>query len=165
MRAGGHIVMGGVASFAFYPFPSVPGIFFWLSSVLIDLDHYLDYIYHNGFTDFRIKNMFRYHDVLRRLWGRPEFLNLSPFHTAEFALTLYIFSLWTDSAWLEALFWGLVFHFAIDTAYLYRKKALTVRAYSVIEYVIRKKRLLELGLSPGAVYAEAVRNVKETGEE
>jgi hypothetical protein len=126
MRAGGHILAGGVGSILLYPFPSLPGLVFWLSSVLIDIDHYLDFIYRNGFTDFRIKGMFLYHDVLKGFWGRPEFL--------------------------------------LDWIYLYRHKVLTLRAYSVIEYLIRKRRLVTQGLSPGTIYSEALRYVNDAHE-
>jgi hypothetical protein len=161
MRPGGHILAGGVASIFLYPFPSIQGLIFWFSSFAVDFDHYLEFIYHNGFTDFSIKKGVLYHDVLKGFWKRPEFLNLSIFHTVEFAAMLYILSLWTDAAWLRALFLGLVFHVVIDILYLYREKILTLRAYSLIEYWIRKKRLLGRGLSPGALCAEALRRVNE----
>jgi hypothetical protein len=164
MRVGGHIILGGVGSIALYPFPSLPGLVFWLSSVVIDVDHYLDFIYRNGFTDFRIKKALDYHDVLRGLWRSPEFLHISVFHTVEFAALVYILSVWTDAAWLKALCLGIVFHVAVDMIYLYRHKVLTLRAYSVIEYLIRKNRLVARGLSPTAVYSEALRHIKDRDE-
>jgi hypothetical protein len=164
MRAGGHILAGGVGSIVLYPFPSLLGLVFWLSSVVIDVDHYLDFIYRNGFTDFRIKGMFLYHDVLKGFWGRPEFLHISVFHTVEFAAMVYILSVWTDAAWLKALCLGIFFHLALDWIYLYRHKVLTLRAYSVIEYLIRKRRLVTQGLSPGTIYSEALRYVNDAHE-
>ncbi len=161
MRPAGHIVLGGVASVVFYPFPSVNGLVFFLASVAADLDHYLDYLFHNGLADLRLKGALRYHEVLRGMWGRPEFLNLSPFHTVEFAAAVYVSSAVTGIAWLEAVFWGLVFHVILDTIYLLRQKAVTLRAYSVIEYFVRKKGLRARGLVPGELYAEAVRCVRK----
>lgn len=165
MKPGVHIIIGGIASVAIYPFPSLPGVFFWLASVVTDLDHYLDYVFHNGFKDFKLKRAILYHNVLRGYWQRPEFLNLSPFHSVEFVAALYMFSLFNDAPWTWALFWGLVFHILLDIIYLIRHKSSTLRAYSVVEYWIRKKRLVSMGLSPGAVYADAVKRVNQTEEE
>ncbi len=164
MRPAGHIVMGGVASVLFYPFPSVTGLVFWITSVAADLDHYLNYLYHNGLTDLSLKKSMRYHEVLRGMWRRPEFLNLSVFHTVEFAAVVYACSSVTGWAWLEALFRGLVFHMVLDIIYLVRLKAFSLRAKSMIEYYVRKKRLLARGLVPGRLYAEAVRSVRAGDE-
>ncbi len=125
----------------------------------MDADHYLDYVYHNGLTDLSVSNSMRYHRVLRAWWRRPEFLNLSVFHTVEFVGALGILYTWTGAPWLGAALWGLVFHMGVDTLYLAAHKGLTLRAYSVVEYYLRKRRLLARGLSPEKMYAEAVRSV------
>jgi hypothetical protein len=165
MRPAGHIILGGVASVALYPFPSPGGLVFLLSTVAIDADHYLDYVFHNGFKDLNPRNGFLYHNVLRGWWRRPEFLNLSVFHTVEFIGTLCLLYAWTGSAWLGAVCWGLIFHMVIDTLYLWAHNGLTLRAYSVIEYYVRKNRLVARGLKPGAMYQEAVRSITQGNDE
>jgi hypothetical protein len=164
MRPAGHIILGGAASVALYPFPGLQGVVFFLSTVFVDSDHYLDYVYHNGLRDLSLSNSMRYHRLLRAWWGRPEFLNLSVFHTVEFVGALGVIYAWSNLPWLGALFWGLVFHMAVDTLYLAAHKGLTLRAYSVVEYYVRKRRLLGRGLSPEKMYAEAVRSVMPPGQ-
>lgn len=161
MKPREHIILGGAGSAALLPFWGVSVLWFWAAAVLIDLDHYMDYVYRNGFTDFSIKGMFDYHDVLDELWERPEFLNLSVFHTIEFLGPLYLFSLQDESGILWVVFCGFVFHVALDMIYLYRQNTFFIRAHSIAEYWVRKSRLNRRGLDPASVCAQAVKRVKE----
>lgn len=158
-----HVIYGTIAAAALYPSIGTDAVYFWAASILIDIDHYLDYVYHNNFTDFSFKRMFDYHNALDRFWHSPEFLNLEVFHTLEFLAALYLVSLWTASTALLSVFLGFVFHSLLDVVFLAGHGVITIRAYSFTEYYLRRRRLVEMGYSPGEIYTEAVRIVN--GEE
>lgn len=161
-----HVIYGTVAASALYPSIGTDAAYFWAASFLIDIDHYLDYVYHNGFTDFSFKKMFAYHNALDRFWHSPEFLNLEIFHTIEFLAALYLVSLWSASTALLSVFLGFVFHSLLDIVYLSGHGVFSIRAYSFTEYYMRRRRLVEMGYSPGDIYREAVRIVNgEDGKE
>lgn len=156
-----HFIYGTAAAALLAPVMGEKSVAFWAASCLIDIDHYLDYVYHNGGADWGIRNMFAYHAALERLWGRPDFLNLEVFHTAEFIVPLFFLSHWLGSAWLMAAWWGMVFHIALDAAGLSMLGILKLRAHSFIEYFIRKRACRRRGMDPSDVCSEAVRMVRE----
>ena len=84
MKVEYHVVAGGVASAALIPVLGVNSAAFLTASVLIDVDHYLDYVYRNNFTDFSIKRMFAFHDFLEEKASEIPFVVLSVMHTVEF---------------------------------------------------------------------------------
>ncbi|MEE9614233.1 MAG: hypothetical protein V3W31_04675 [Thermodesulfobacteriota bacterium] len=163
MKARDHIVLGGAASFLIYPPLSPAAIVFWLASVLIDVDHYVDFVYRNGFTELRVKKMFDYHETLKGLWRRPELLHISLFHTVEFIGGFYLLGLWTGSPLMKAALMGILFHIVLDAIFMARYNILFVRAYSITEYIVRRRRLLSRGVEPEAVYREALEELKEPG--
>lgn len=159
MRLKDHLILGGAASVVLYPALGKDAVFFFAGSVLIDIDHYLEYLYHNGFRDFGVANMFRYHEALRDSWGRPDFLNFEAFHTLEFVASVLALALWLDSAAVFAFFMGLIFHIASDAAFLLRLRIFRLRANSLLEYLIRKRRFDSMGLSPSSVHKDALRQI------
>lgn len=161
MRPKDHVIYGTVAGAALYPALGADSLIFWAASFGIDLDHYIDYVYHNGFTDFSFKGMFAYHKELENHWHSPEFLNVEVFHTVEFMAPLLLYAYGTGSKALSALCLGFIFHIVLDMAFLYRKGIFSVRANSVTEYFIRKRLLIDKGLSPDSIYSGAVRAVRE----
>lgn len=160
MTARQHIVLGGVASAALAPFMGTTALVFWAASVLIDIDHYLDFVYHNKFKVFGIRKMFDYHRVLMGYWDRPEFLNLSLLHTYEFIGAAAVAALWTGSEVMAAAAMGFIFHLFLDVLYLRSHGILNKRAHSPIEYWIKKTRLLKKGLRPEELYAMAAEAIK-----
>jgi hypothetical protein len=156
MRPRDHVILGGVAAGALYPVLGANSVIFWLASFLVDIDHYLDFLYHNGFTDFSFKRMFEYHKALSALEAQTEFLNIAIFHTIEFMAPLYAVAAYTGSRALAAVFWGILIHITLDAIYLLRRRSLHKRAHSVIEYLIRRRLLVRRGFSPVDVYDRAV---------
>ena len=156
MKAEYHILSGGIAASLLIPVLGVNSAVFWASSVLIDGDHYLDYLYRNGFKDFSIRRMFTFHKLLFEEEENQNFLGLSVMHTVEFLLGVYAVSALTGWVWLKAALWGMLFHMAIDLVYLYRQGRLFERALSIIEYVIRWKRMRRRGLHPEQPYQSAL---------
>ncbi|MBI2412310.1 MAG: hypothetical protein HYV24_03775 [Deltaproteobacteria bacterium] len=159
MRLKDHLILGGFASAVLYPALGKDSALFFAGSVLIDIDHYLEYLFHNGFRDFGVTNMFRYHEALRDSWGRPDFLNFEAFHTFEFVVAVLAASLLIGSAAIFALFMGLAFHIACDAAFLLRLRIFRLRANSFIEYLIRKRGFERMGLFPSAVHEDALKEI------
>lgn len=159
-----HMILGGLASAALYPAIGANALFFWLASFLIDIDHYIDYVYHNGFTDFSVKRMFDYHDALTLFWKEPEFLNIEIFHTVEFLTPFYILSAMLDSNILQALFWGFIFHIVLDMIFLWRLDIFFKRTHSVAEYFLRRRLYARRGLKTVEIYSKAVEMVRRDRE-
>jgi hypothetical protein len=161
MRPREHVIYGAAGAAVLYPALGLGSILFWAASVAIDLDHYIDYVWHNGFTDLSFKGMFEYHRLLTKKWHSPEFLNIEVFHTVEFMVPLFLIANFTGSAALFALLWGFVFHIVLDLVSLYRNGITFARAHSLPEYFIRKKLLARRGLDPATLYTEAARMTRE----
>ncbi len=156
-----HVVLGGIASIGFYLLWGPAAIYFWAGSVLIDIDHYTDYLYHNKFKDFSVRRMFDYHNLISSgMDRRPGFLNVSPLHTVEFLFPLYLCAHWTDSLAVKATVFGCLFHMCLDFISLYKKKIFFNRTFTVVEYIIRKRLLLRRGLNPTHIYIEAATIVR-----
>ncbi len=164
MRPGDHVILGSAASFILYFYLGSASIYnviyFWAASILIDLDHYLDYIYHNGFTDYSFRRMMKYHGLLFRRRFEPAFLGLSIFHTVEFMGALGALALYTK--WTAAVFvwWAFLFHIICDTVKLIKDGKPSIRCNTVIEYFIRVKRLKARGLDTGAIYTTAADEIR-----
>ena len=156
MKAQYHALAGGIAAAALIPVLGIDSAVFFASSVLIDGDHYIDYVYRTGFKDFSVRRMFSFHGLLlRRELGR-DFLGLSLAHTVEALLLVYSAGGLTGWMWSRALLWGMFFHMAFDLADLYRRGRLFRRAFSIIEYIIRWNRLKRKGLDPELTYREVL---------
>lgn len=151
-----HVLIGGAVSLILLPKIGFSAVFFWVGSVLIDIDHYLEFIYHNRLTSFSIGRMYNYHYILANWWSRPEFLNLSVFHTVEFMSAFYLGALWLDSPVLRAVFWGMLLHMFLDFIHITRLGAANKRAHSIIEFLIRKEIMKRNGLHPLTVCNEAM---------
>lgn len=162
MKPRDHVILGALGAAALYPWMGKHSAVFWAASVLIDLDHYLDFLWHNRFTDLSVKRMFEYHVWLESQWKRPEFLNIEVFHTVELLVPLFALAHWASSPALLAVCMGFAFHISLDMVYLTRKGVPFIRAYSFTEYLIRRRMLIKrLGLAPAQLYSEAVRSTRE----
>lgn len=159
MKPRDHVIAGAIGAAALYPFIGKDSVVFFAASILIDLDHYLDFLWHNRFTDFSVRRMFAYHDWLGKNLYRPGFLNLEIFHTAEFLIPLFLISHWTGSAALFAVWLGFVFHVVLDIVNLAAHGVPFLRAHSFVEFFIRKRRLERKGFDPVGLCREALRNI------
>jgi len=163
MRPRSHVIYGGAGAAALYPVLGTGSLWFWSASVLIDIDHYLDFVYHNRFTDLSFRKMFDYHAVLNGWWSRPGFLNFELLHTVEFIAPLAALSWWSGSAALQAVTLGFVFHIILDIVSLSLAGAPFIRAHSCAEYFIRKRLLARRGLDPALLYEEAIKEINRAG--
>lgn len=164
MKPRDHVILGSAASVALWFLWDVETlqlvICFWLSSILIDIDHYLDYIYNNRFTDFSFKRMFAYHSLLYKGRFDPAFLNLSIFHTVESMAALGGLAFFTGSAALLYIWLGFFFHILCDTIKLIYDGKPSIRSNTVIGYFLRIKRLKLQGLDTKGIYTRAVNEVR-----
>jgi len=156
MKLKHHIIYGGIASLFLFPkFGFLSGIFL-AASVLIDVDHYIEFLWQNRFTNFSFKKMSDYCNIILKWNKRPGLLGLSIFHTAEIIGGIYLISIWLNSDVIKAVFWGMVFHMLLDVLYLSKRRILFCRVFSFLEYFIRKKIMIQNGLSPDAIFEEAL---------
>jgi len=152
MKSQYHALSGGIAASLLIPVLGVNSIVFLAASVLVDGDHYLDYLYRNGFKDLSLKRMFTFHELLHEKGQERNLLGLNVMHTVEFTLLLYAASALTGWIWLKAVLWGILFHMVFDLIYLYRQGMLFRRALSIVEYAIRWRRMKRQGLHPELPY-------------
>ncbi len=151
-----HTILGGLAGVALYPVMGFNALWFFGASVLIDIDHYLDFIYHNRLRDLSLRGMFLYHDTLSTWWARPEFLNMEVFHTVEFLAPLLLLAIVLGSGMLLALFFGFIFHVVLDIIYLTHHGIPEKRVHTILGYFRKKGLMAERGLDPARLYESAV---------
>ena len=156
MKLTQHIIYGSIASLCLFPKIGFLSGVFLAASVLIDIDHYIEFLWKSRFTNFSFKKMFDYCNVIMGWNTMPGLLGLSIFHTAEVIGSIYLASLWLNSNIVKAIFWGMVFHMILDILLLLKMGALFCRAFSFLEYFIRKKIMIKNGLSPDAIFEEAL---------
>ncbi len=159
MKVRYHALSGGIAAAALVPVLGPYSAVFLAASVLVDGDHYLDYLYRNGFQDFSVRNTFTFHDRLFERGKGKNFLGLNVGHTVEWLLLVYGASAVTGWLWVRAALWGMLFHLIVDLIYLLQQKRLKRRALSIIEYVIRWRQMKRRGLHPELPYAATLREM------
>lgn len=131
-----HVILGAIFS----------GILYWLfsltifqtslvflSSILIDFDHYLWYIQRK--KDYNLKNAYNFLKKLSENLKKPIIM---VFHTIEFLIFVYLLSyLWKGFTFILI---GMVFHSITDILYFGTKNMIHIREYSLIRYLILRKK-------------------------
>lgn len=130
-----HIILGAIFTIVLY-FSYTRNIFalviIFLSTFLFDVDHYLFYV--NKKKDYSLKNAFNFYINLGK-FHKPV---MNIFHTLEFILLLGLLGYINDIFFFAVI--GLVFHSILDILYLNYEHRLFVREFSLIRYLILKKR-------------------------
>lgn len=158
-----HVLVGGIAALCFVPFWGGYGsLIFWMSTVLVDMDHYLHYLVRNRFRKPGIPSMFRFHEEIFKQRNREEFLALEIFHTVEFMVLLSVVTFLFGGMLLPA-FWGIVFHIVIDLIHLTRFGILRKRCHSLFEYFWRRRQFLAQGKDPKDIFIEALKAAGRCG--
>lgn len=132
-----HVVQGLLSGAVLYPIIGENAIVFGLAAILIDVDHVFEYVVDT--RDFSLKGCSAYYIVLLKNVDKG-FLGLSVFHTVEMYLILLLFT-----NWFPVLFYvlmGFLFHHFFDMLSLVRQGIPFARAFSVVEYFVRRKRHL-----------------------
>lgn len=152
-----HVLIGGVAAALLLPVLGRQGsLLFWLATIFVDIDHYFEFLSAVRYRIFGFRSMFRFFEELFHLRHRPEFLAMEIFHTAEFLALLAVLALGLGGAF-PPVFWGVLFHMAVDFVHLGRYKALSKRSPSLLEYGWRRRKFLSEGKNPDLVYEDALR--------
>lgn len=129
-----HIIFGFISTLLFWIiFPSTKLIFlalFFISSILIDFDHYIDAVIKN--KSLSLKKAFVYYEIDRKIWLREYKRGIRKkggfhlFHTIEFiAFTGILSFVWVGFLYI---FLGMVFHSILDIIFglyegsLYRRE-------------------------------------------
>ncbi len=130
-----HCIQGTVLSSLIYPFygPEAAVLFF-VSFVLIDVDHYLLYIWKTG--RFDPAGMFRFCSGMDVYHNRV--ISYCCFHSIEAVLLLGFASVYISSFFLVVLA-AFSMHMLFDMWQLWQEKRFSARVYSIPEYLIRKK--------------------------
>lgn len=155
MKPSEHVAYGAAASAALSPFFGFSTLFFFLGSVFIDLDHYVDYVYFGRFKKWTVRGMLRFHGELAKAHKVPHLLALEAFHTAEFLLLFLAVGLYFKSEPVLLAFAGMIFHLALDLIRLGQGKIIHVRALSFTEYILRAGKMKRNGLDPEAPFRQA----------
>lgn len=149
MKLREHLIIGGLAMLVLYPYWGLWRAFlFWGAEVMIDADHYWDYLWRSKFQDWSGWRMFRYYDRIYEYLYDKNFLGFSLLHTAEVFIGVYYLAYYWNYTFFMTVFWGMAFHLLLDMIYQAKLKCFFVRAYSIIEYLIRKRSMLRRGLDP-----------------
>jgi hypothetical protein len=135
MKLSAHIVQGAcLGPAAYYLSDLKTALIFSASVVLIDVDHYLHYIYRR--KNLSVRGMFSFYD---EVWKKRDILfGMSFFHTAEVLFLLAAAGFRWPELWAVAA--GFFVHMLFDLFNLYRHKVPFVRAISIVEFFIRKKK-------------------------
>jgi hypothetical protein len=130
-----HAIQGAAASAALYPVMGLDSISFGLASVLIDVDHVIEYV--RDTKSLKVTGVFTYCYLIEKNLD-INFLVFNAFHTFEFLALILLLSIPFPA--LKFIFAGFLFHMAVDITHVtcnLRKPFL--RAYSVIEYLLRSQ--------------------------
>ncbi|MEN9649143.1 MAG: hypothetical protein RL094_110 [Candidatus Parcubacteria bacterium] len=150
-----HIVAGVVGTALFYPLlgPWKSSVFF-TASVLIDADHYLDYLWKTKFADWSPKQMFRYYDkVIDNRFDKRK-LGFSILHTVELYVVIYLLAVYVHYDFFLTILGGMAYHMIFDVVSMAWQRLHFVRPFSIVEYLIRKKRMQKMGLDPDEFYRD-----------
>ena len=123
-----HFLFGLIISLLLYPVYGINVLIIFFTNILLDVDHYILYIF-----KFRSFNMLKANKYFINHVG-TSFLFL---HTAEFVILLLIFSLYSDFAFFILI--GVALHLLLDIRDEFRFSHIG-RFPSVLWYLILKKR-------------------------
>jgi hypothetical protein len=129
-----HVLFGFIFSLIIYFFFNISLINFsliFLSSFLIDVDHYIWYIQKK--KDFSLRKAYKF---LKNLKERK--LTLMIFHTIEFLLVLLFISFYYSI--FKYIFIGMIFHSVLDIIDLYSKNEIKLREFSLFKYLLTKDK-------------------------
>jgi hypothetical protein len=154
-----HAVIGGTVALALTPALGLNSVIFWASSVLVDGDHYVEYVYRNGFKNYSIKRMFEFYCLLSKSRKEPNFLSLDLMHTAEFILLISVATAMTGWVWMIATLGGIFLHILLDLFDMYLHGVLFRRSLSIIEYFVRLRRMKRQGIRPELHYQSVLESM------
>ena len=127
-----HALYGAVFSlflhiFVFPNYGVSAAVTVFLSTVFIDVDHYLFYVYKK--SDLSLAKAYYF-------FVKGGTYRLMIFHTVEFLLLLYLLSFY--STYFLFVIFGFLFHWALDIYDMYNHNTLHKRTYSLIHHLMTR---------------------------
>ncbi len=110
-------------------------VLLFLSSVLIDVDHYFVHVFKN--KNIGLGKAFDYYHTKTYKKHYHKRGPLMIFHTVEFVALLYLLSFYQP--YFLFIIIGILFHWALDVYYMYDNKILYERTYSLIHHLATSK--------------------------
>lgn len=111
----------------------------FFSIILIDVDHYFDFVV--VCKRYSIRDMFKFH---KYVWEHKHGIyGLNIFHTMEVFAALFILGFMNRYLWIVLA--GFAMHMTLDLISLIHHGIVFNRAFSIIEYLIRKKNPAAVG--------------------
>ena len=139
----GHIIAGAIFTLIFWIiFPNInPGYIglLFLSSIFIDIDHYLNAVYKTG--KLGIFHSFEYYKIHEKIAdeehkkGIRERSDFQFLHTAEVHLIILLLGLFLWRGFLY-IFIGMFFHSLCDIVFMARKDVLYTREFFFVNWVL-----------------------------
>ncbi len=155
-----HVLYGAAASAVVAPFAGPIGaVCFFLASVFIDIDHYIDFVYFSRFRNWSIQAMLKFHGQMASWKHREDFIALEAFHTVEFLAAFLAVGLYFKSTLVLLMFAGMIFHLSLDLIRLRSYRRVSVRALSFFEYIVRARRMRRAGIDPEDLFRQAYRKI------
>ncbi len=134
-----HMAQGIGSTAVLYPFIGENAVVFGLSVILIDIDHIIQYV--DDTKNLNPKGFFLYFNFLdsyiRNRTIDKDYLCINLFHTIECYLLLLLLA--GSFPVLYYVLFGFLFHQLFDLITQIKYKIPQFRAFSIIEYFIRKK--------------------------
>ena len=96
--------------------------------------------------------MFRYFDHVTLHNKDKDNLGFSLFHTIEIFLAVYLIGVHLSPFLFVPIFLGMIYHMIFDIVWLSYHGVPTVRAFSIVEYFIRKNFMIRKGNDPKLFY-------------
>jgi hypothetical protein len=133
-----HTALTAVAAVVLAPFvDTVPLVVFAVGSILIDTDHYLEYVRRT--KRLSVPGMFAYYNNISKTQRPGDYFGLHLFHTFEAFAVVALVALYQPLAlWL---FLGMAYHFLIDFTWLYRQGYQRVRAFTTTGHLLKYARV------------------------
>jgi len=131
-----HILLGIIFSILLYILFKITlfqTLLVFLSSVLIDIDHYLFFVKRK--KEFSLKKAFNWH---KKLVGKQHKPIMHVFHTIEFVTLILILSFFWDIFVFVLI--GILFHSIIDIIDMFYNKWYGLREFSLIRYLLKDKK-------------------------
>jgi len=154
-----HLIQSLSASAVLYPIIGENVIPFGLAVIFIDIDHGIEYVADTN--NFNPRGLLVYHEIITKNLDK-NYLGLNVFHTFECYLLMLILAHWFPVYYYILL--GFLFHHLADQIGLVKMGKPFVRAFSILEYAIRKKRheiSLKKILSQGTANIEGVPDINK----
>lgn len=108
-------ISAGTAVGVFFRSPSV-GLVCFLSGLLLDIDHIIEYLINFGWKDFTLKNFYQTCRRTAKQQGEPRFKQVHlVFHSLELAFILWFVVFYTKNAYVFAATLGYSLHLVMDS--------------------------------------------------